>query len=151
MKSLWQTLERLLCRPLYSKEIKVCQVLLNWRSWLALFAIFKVLLYRNICPKDLSIKTIVTYLRGVGILCQRECGLDPLAHGSHRKEWRCASSLTWAASHLGGAQAILGGLTSFHRSVSAVFLALLVLGLSLLIGIEFVSFCWSPLFALHSG
>lgn len=41
----------MLCHPLSSKGIKVCQVLLNWHSWLALFAIFRALLHRYSCPK----------------------------------------------------------------------------------------------------
>lgn len=143
----------MLCHSLSSKGIKVCQVLLNWHSWLDLFAILKSFCLEIVVQRspNVSIKTIVTYLRGVGILCQRACEPDHLAHGSHRKEWRYTSSLTRAASHLGGAQAILGGLTSSHRSVSAVFFASFILHLSLLIGTEFVSSCWSPLFALHSG
>ena len=52
---------------------------------------------------------------------------------------------------MGGVQAIAGGLTSFSRSLSAVFFAPLILPLSLLIGIEVVSSCWSHRLTLHSG
>lgn len=124
-KTRWKTLERLLCHPLYSKDIKECQVhqLPNWHQQLdyllhSKYTCMKIVVQRS---ANVTMTTVVTYLRWDDILCHTARGLDDPAHGRHEKEWGNFYSLSWDVSHLGGAQGFLGGLGSFHRSVSAVF------------------------------
>lgn len=96
-------------------------MLLNWHQQLdyllhSKYTCMKIVVQRS---ANVTMMTVVTYLRWDDILCHTARGLDDPAHGRHEKEWGNFYSLSWDVSHLGGAQGFL--FRDFLREVLVVF------------------------------